>query len=75
MGVDRTDLVIDVCDIHDKVNIIAEVIRHDTAEDILCDVVSGAYQAFESNARTSPERTAHDPCVKRHKLWDRSYTT
>ena len=38
-GVDR-DLVINVCDIHDKLNIIAEVVRHDTAEDhVLCDVV------------------------------------
>jgi hypothetical protein len=39
MWVDGTDLVVNICDVHDKVNIIAKVIRHDAAEDILCDVV------------------------------------
>lgn len=75
MRVDGIDLVINVCNVHDKVNIIAKVIRHDTAEDVLCDVVPRLCQAFETNTGASPERTAHDPCAKHHKLWDRSYTT
>jgi hypothetical protein len=39
MKIDGIDLVINVCNIHYKMNIIAKVIGHDTAEDILRDVI------------------------------------
>ena len=35
-----THLVIDISDVHDKMNIVVEIFNHYTPKDILCNIVS-----------------------------------
>jgi hypothetical protein len=55
-----TRLVINVRNVLDEVNIVSKVIRHDTAEDVLRDIVSAENDFAFSSQRSL---AAHSPCM------------
>ena len=68
-------LVIDVGDVHDEVNIIAKVVRHDPSQDVLRHVVSGGGPVHRRKMLIARELTSHVPCVTHRRPWARSCTT
>jgi hypothetical protein len=64
----NANLVINIGDVHDKIDIVAKVIRHNSAQDVLGDVVSeGKRICGFGLAESDQEPTLHDPCG-RHRI-------
>lgn len=74
----QSHLVIDIRDVHDEVDIVTEVVRHDAPQDVLSHIVSALHNNKPQNPvykRVERLRTSHVPYAMHHKLWVRNCTT
>lgn len=65
-----THLVIDIGNVHDKVDIVAKVVAQNTADDILRQVVavpSAVAHRISLRLIWKEELTEHDPCARHHR--------
>lgn len=79
MGNRAARLVVNVGDVHDEVDLVAEVVAQDAAHDVLREVVPAGTRvrvsACEVDAAPGVRRLAwRDPCARRRRRWGRSCT-
>lgn len=68
-------LVIYIRNIHDKLDVITEIVGHDPPKDILCYIVSTQVQPSIAWKHVKFfDHTVHGPYVKHRILWDHNYT-
>ena len=67
----RTHLIVNVGNVHDKVDVVSKVVAQDAAQEVLCYVVPADIRGRQTSR---PEdaigslRTSRDPCAKRRRL-------